>query len=46
MADDAPKDIQSLLSKLKEGVVPTEDLIRVSGRAQRRSAVRWADAHH
>lgn len=30
MAEDAQKDIGVLLGKLKEGVVPTEDLIRVS----------------
>ncbi|PWN28237.1 transcription elongation factor [Jaminaea rosea] len=30
MADDAPKDIQALLSRLKEGVKPTEDLIRTT----------------
>jgi Ca2+-binding EF-hand superfamily protein len=30
MTDESEKDILSLLAKLKEGVVPTEDLIRVS----------------
>lgn len=30
MTDDSEKDILALLAKLREGVVPTEDLIRVS----------------